>query len=144
MNAILERIVNELEEKGLKDKDLCEFAGIAQSTFATWKQKDREPRAKDISRIAEFLHVSEEYLLKGDKNNARKTKLITPKDERDIAEDLNAIMTKIKDGEDGPLRYNGEEIDEESLQLLEDAISMSLRHLKISNKEKYNPNKNKK
>lgn len=69
---------------------------------------------------------------------------LTTKDERDIAKDLDALMDKIESGEDSPLRYNGEEIDAESKELLRDAIGMSLRHLKIINKEKYNPRKNKK
>lgn len=53
-------------------------------------------------------------------------------------------MAKIRSGEDSPLRYNGQEIDERSLNLLESAIEMSLRDLKTINKEKYNPHKNNK
>ncbi|WP_156043068.1 hypothetical protein [Robinsoniella sp. KNHs210] len=52
-------------------------------------------------------------------------------------------MGKIRSGEDGPLRYNGAEIDPDSLDLLQDAIEMSLRHLKVKNKEIYDPYKNK-
>ncbi|MCI8586867.1 MAG: helix-turn-helix transcriptional regulator [Lachnospiraceae bacterium] len=69
---------------------------------------------------------------------------LTKKDERDIKKDLDSIMEKIETGEDSPLYYNGEEVDKESMELLRDAIGMSLRHLKIINKEKYNPHKNKK
>lgn len=68
---------------------------------------------------------------------------LTQKDERDITKNLNDIMGKIRSGEDAPLRYEGEEIDEESLNLLESAINMTLRQLKRENKEKYNPYKNK-
>ena len=69
---------------------------------------------------------------------------LTARDERDIAKDLDNIMAKIRSGEDSPLRYNGQEIDERSLNLLESAIEMSLRDLKTINKEKYNPHKNNK
>ena len=79
------------------------------------------------------------------KDDAEKAEItLTSKDERDIAKDLDNIMEKIQNGEDGPLRFNGDEIDPESLEFLRDAIGMSLRHLKIINKEKYNPYKNKK
>ena len=40
--------------------------------------------------------------------------------------------------------YNGEEIDTISLSLLENALKSAMEQLKIINKEKYNPNKNKK
>lgn len=89
--------------------------------------------------IADYLDIDIQNIL-----GVASEPQLTARDERDIAKDLDNIMGKIRSGEDGPLRYNGEEIDEESLQLLEDAISMSLRHLKIINKEKYNPYKNKK
>ena len=89
--------------------------------------------------IADYLDVDVQNIL-----GVATPPQLTARDERDIAKDLDNIMSKIQSGEDGPLRYNGEEIDKESLQLLEDAISMSLRHLKIINKEKYNPYKNKK
>lgn len=94
--------------------------------------------------IAEYLDLPMSYLMTGKEESEQQDNILTAKDERDIAKDLNSIMDKIESGEDGPLRYNGEEIDEESLVLLRDAIGMSLRHLKIINKEKYNPNKNKK
>ena len=89
--------------------------------------------------IADYLDVDVQNIL-----GVATPPQLSARDERDIAKDLDNIMSKIQSGEDGPLRYNGEEIDKESLQLLEDAISMSLRHLKIINKEKYNPYKNKK
>ena len=81
---------------------------------------------------------------KGKKELEKNDIVLTTKDNRDIARDLDNIMDKIESGEDGPLYYNDEPIDEESLHLLRDAIGMSLRHLKIINKEKYNPHKNKK
>lgn len=153
MNDVLRRITDELSKQRYKDKDLCDYVGISQSTFSTWKSKDRQPKPDQLPLIAEFLGVTLDYLMTGQKEPARPSLTssatasnpqLTARDERDIAKDLDSIMSKIRSGEEGPLRYNGEEIDEESLQLLEDAIGMSLRHLKIINKEKYNPHKNKK
>lgn len=92
-----------------------------------------------LVKIADYLDVSTNYLMTG-----RELNELNSRDEKDIAKDLENIMNKIKSGEDGPLHYNGEEIDKESLSLLEDAISLGLRSLKTINKEKYNPNKNKK
>ena len=69
---------------------------------------------------------------------------LTARDERDIAKDLDRIMGEIQKGDDGPLYYNGTEIDQASLSLLQNAIEYALRETKKENKEKYNPHKNKK
>lgn len=69
---------------------------------------------------------------------------LTAKDERDIKKDLDNIMGKIRNGEDGPLYYGGTEIDSASLSLLQNAFEYALRETKKENKVKYNPNKNKK
>lgn len=53
-------------------------------------------------------------------------------------------MRDIRNKEDSPLYYNGEEIDETSLGLLEEALESAMKQMKIINKEKFNPNKNKK
>lgn len=45
---------------------------------------------------------------------------------------------------DGPLSYEGEPIPEEDTELLLGQIELMMRRLKPINKEKYNPNKNKK
>lgn len=94
--------------------------------------------------ISQYLDLPISYLMTGEEKPEKKEITLTPKDERDIKKDLDSIMEKIEAGEDSPLYYNGEEVDKESMELLRDAIGMSLRHLKIINKEKYNPRKNKK
>ena len=53
-------------------------------------------------------------------------------------------MGEIKKGNDEPLYYNGIEIDNASIGLLQNAIEYALRETKKENKVKYNPNKNKK
>lgn len=69
---------------------------------------------------------------------------LTAKDEREIGRDLDRIMDEIEKDIDGPLYYNGEPIDDESLELLRKALELGLTKLKQENKVKYNPNKNKK
>lgn len=66
MSDTIQRITELMKERGLKDKDLCEYANIKQSTFATWKQKGRNPKPEYLPDIAEFLGVSEKYLLTGE------------------------------------------------------------------------------
>lgn len=53
-------------------------------------------------------------------------------------------MEKISTGAKGPASYDGEELSPESLELFRGELEIALKRLKLINKEKYNPNKNKK
>lgn len=99
--------------------------------------------ADRLKKIADYLDTSIEYLMTGKNSSLDKAEL-TAKDEREIGRDLDRIMKEIRNGEDGPLFYNGVEIDEKSLILLENAIEYALKESKKENKIKYNPHKNKK
>ena len=99
--------------------------------------------ADRLKKIADYLDTSIEYLMTGKNSSLDKAEL-TAKDEREIGRDLVRIMKEIRNGEDGPLFYNGVEIDEKSLILLENAIEYALKESKKENKIKYNPHKNKK
>lgn len=89
--------------------------------------------------IANYLQVSTEFLMNGVDNDG-----LTDKDNRDIARDMENIRSKLLSGSDGPLYYDGEPIPEEDAELLLGQIELMMRRLKPINKEKYNPNKNKK
>ena len=69
---------------------------------------------------------------------------LNQKDKRDIAKDLDNIMQKLQSGEDGPATFDGQELSPESAELFKIQLESMLTQLKIINKEKYNPNKNKK
>ena len=128
--------------EGLSQSELADKLGLGKSTISMYEVGKREPDFETLESIADLFNVDMNFLL-GKKDSENEFSL-TPKDERDIKKDLDSIMEKIEAGEDSPLYYNGEEVDKESMELLRDAIGMSLRHLKIINKEKYNPHKNKK
>ena len=46
-----------------------------------------------------------------------------------------------KSGQDGPAFYNGVELDNEELELIEQAMELALRSAKMKNKAKYTPKK---
>ena len=128
--------------EGLSQAELAQKIGLGASTISMYEVGKREPDFETLETIADFFNVDMNFLL--GKIGSENRISLTPKDERDIKKDLDSIMEKIETGEDSPLYYNGDEVDKESMELLRDAIGMSLRHLKIINKEKYNPHKNKK
>ena len=119
-------------------KEVADAIGVSPQTFNTWCQGIALPRMGKVQLLADYFNIGKTDLID------ERTEGITPKDERDIAKDLNRIMTEIKKGNNGPLYYNGIEMDDASINLLQNAIEYALRETKKENKVKYNPNKNKK
>ena len=126
------------KEKGYSINRLEKELGFARSYIG--KFKTITPSIDKIQKIADFLDVTTDYLMSGDKaeNN------LTARDNRDIAKDLDSIMAKLSSKEDGPVSYNGENLSDESMDLFKEELEIALKRLKLINKEKYNPNKNKK
>lgn len=140
-----EIFVKLLEKYGLTAYKVSKATGIAGSTFSDWKNGRSNPKQDKLQKIADYFGVSLEYLMTGKEDVVKeKAPELTARDERDIAKDLDRIMGEIQKGDDGPLYYNGIEIDNASLNLLQNAIEYALRETKKENKVKYNPNKNKK
>lgn len=76
--------------------------------------------------------------------NEKNEGTLTPKDNRDIARDLDSIMEKLQSGNDRPASYDGEELSPEAMELFRDELEIALKRLKIINKKKYTPKKYKK
>ena len=140
MYEIFERL---LRQAGVTAYRVSKETGIGASTFSDWKKGRSTPKQEKLQKIADYFGVSVEYLMTGKNSSPDKAEL-TAKDEREIGRDLDRIMKEIRNGEDGPLFYNGVEMDEKSLILLENAIEYALKESKKENKIKYNPHKNKK
>lgn len=139
-----EIFVKLLEKYGITAYKVSKATGIAGSTFSDWKSGRSTPKQDKLQKIADYFGVSVDYLMTGKEETKEKDPALTARDERDIAKDLDHIMGQIQKGDDGPLYYNGVEIDEASIGLLQNAIEYALRETKKENKVKYNPNKNKK
>lgn len=129
-------------------KDLCKQHSIAVTALekelgfgrgSIGKLRNGQTSAERLQKIADYFNVSTDYLLTGIDDDG-----LTIKDNRDIAKDMESIRTKLLNGADGPLSYDGEPITEEDAELLLGQIELMMRRLKPINKEKYNPNKNKK
>ena len=117
--------------------------GVTTATLTSWKQGKYTPKREKLQKIADYFGVGIEYFTGEEKKENSDSSALTPKDERDIAKDVENIRKKLKSGSDGPISYDGEPIPEEDAELLLGQIELVLRRLKPINKEKYNPNKNK-
>lgn len=131
--TLKERIKKLANSEGLSIPRLEEELGFGGGTISRWDKS--VPSADKLAKIADRYNVTVDYLLGRE---------LTEKDERDIARDLDSIRSKLISGDSGPATFDGQELSKESAELFLDEIEIALRRLKIINKEKYNPNKNKK
>lgn len=141
MYEVFERL---LQRHGVTAYRVAKETGVTTATLTNWKNGKYTPKQDKLQKIADFFGVSLQYLMTGEESTQPTAPTLSVKDERDIAKDLDRIMGEIKKGNDEPLYYNGVEIDDASIGLLQNAIEYALRETKKENKVKYNPNKNKK
>mgnify|MGYP005764272711 CR=1 FL=1 len=137
--GLYENVKEAARLKGYSINRLEKELGFARSYIS--KFKNITPSADKIQKIADFLEVSVEYLMTGEQP---KSQQLTSKDMKDITKDVESIMQKLSDKESGPASYDGQDLSPESMDLFKEELEIALKRLKIINKEKYNPNKNKK
>lgn len=140
--TIFERIESLRKSKGISQGKLEKELGFSNGSISKWKTST--PTSERLQKLADYFGVSIEYLMTGKEDSEKKETTLTTKDERDIAKDLENIMNKLKSGEDGPASFDGIDIPEADQELFAGQLELMLRRLKAINKEKYNPNKNKK
>ena len=133
-----------LQKHGVTPYKVAKEAGVTQTALSNWKSGRSTPSSKTLQKVADYFGVTVDYLMTGRNEIKEKAPELTARDERDIKKDLDNIMDKIRNGEDGPLYYGDSEIDSASLSLLQNVFEYALRETKKENKVKYNPNKNKK
>lgn len=133
-----------LEKYNVTTYQVAKATGISTASFSGWKQGKWNFKQDKLQKIAEYFGVSIDFLMTGNEEPEKKETTLTPKDARDIAKDLENIKSKLTSGESGPANYNGQELSPESSELFLEEIEIALKRLKLINKEKYNPNKNKK
>lgn len=135
--TVFERIEKLRKEKNISQGKLEKELGFSNGSISKWKTST--PNPERLQKLATYFGVSIEYLMTGTDKDG-----LNEKDNRDIKKDLDNIMEKLTHKEYGPAAYDGEDLSEESMELFRDELEIALKRLKLINKEKYNPNKNKK
>ena len=139
--TLKERVKTLADKRGISLPTLESELGFGNSTIVKWDKST--PNADKLNAVAKYFDVTMDYLLNGEDDEKISKPTITPKDERDIAKDLENIMNKLTGGEAGPAAYDGQELSPEAAELFRDELEIALKRLKLINKEKYNPKKNK-
>lgn len=66
MSEISDRIEGLLKERGLRRVDIVNGTGLPESTVRSWSNSNKSPSAVTLQKVAEFFHVSLEYLITGE------------------------------------------------------------------------------
>ena len=123
-------------KKGVSCKKAAMDVGLSNSITSKWKKTGATPNSETLQKIASYFGVSVAYLMGAE---TEKTPALTKKDERDIARDVEAIMSRLADG-DG-LMFDGDPMSEDARESMLNAIRLGLEAAKVRNKDKYTPKK---
>lgn len=140
--TLLERVKMLCKEKGISQGKMEKEIGISNGASSKWKSSS--PSMEILQKLSSYFGVTVDYLMTGNNATTKIEHILNEKDKRDIAKDVENIMEKLSNGESGPATYDGEELSSESMELFREELEIALRRLKLINKEKYNPTKNKK
>ncbi|MBQ3257867.1 MAG: helix-turn-helix transcriptional regulator [Oscillospiraceae bacterium] len=92
-----------------------------------------------LVQIAEYLSVSVEYLISGTDSKNEKTPILTKKDERDIARDVERMMEDLSGS--GELMFDGVPMSEEAKAAMAAAMRIGFEEARRRNKATYTPKK---
>lgn len=137
-SIFFERYAELCKSVGETPNSVAKIIGASSGSVTAWKN-GAEPRNTTLSKIADYFSVSTDYLLG---KETEKAPALTKKDERDVAKDLELIMSNLESA-DG-LMFDGNPMSDEARESMRAAIEIGLKTVKILNKETYTPNKHKK
>lgn len=144
MTTLADRLKELRKSKNLTQTDLGKILGVGKTTISMYETNNSTPNDEIKLKIAELFDVSLDYLLgKTDYKKFNPEKL-TDRDKKDIQKDLKNIMDDFRNRKGDQKYYNGVELDDDGLDLMEAAMNIALEQIKIKNKKKYTPNKYKK
>lgn len=133
---LLDRIKALCKENHVSQRKLEQALGFGNGAITKWKSST--PSVDSLQKVANYFNVSLDYLRTG--NPSEKSEIVlTKKDERDIANDLENALSKLSD--ESALMFDGEPLDEETRELLRISLENQFRMAKILAKEKYTPKK---
>ena len=132
--GLYENVKKAANAKGYSINRLEKELGFARSYIG--KFKTITPSVDKIQKIADFLGVSTDYLMTG-KEDVPQAPQLNARDKRDIAKDLESIMEKLNNQEDGPASFDGQDIPEDDRELFAAQLEAMLVRLKKINKDLY-------
>lgn len=136
MSELYNRIGQLCETRGITITEMCRLSGASRGSLTDLK-KDRinTLKAETLKKIADLFEVSIDYLITGEFSETEKSPALTKKDERDIADFMEAL-----EGSD-TLMYYGEPLSEEAKESIRAAMQLGIGAAKLEAKRKFTPKK---
>lgn len=131
--AFVQMIEEELKLRNISKERFYRESGISSATMSQWRKRIYSPSSAAIKKIEEYFGIQ---LSIEQKNNAP---ILTEKDRRDIARDLEAMMAQLESGND--MMFDGDPISDEARASIRNALQMGLEIAKVKNKERFTPKK---
>lgn len=127
------------EQYGLSQKELGQIAGVSDKAVSTWEQGIKEPRMGAIQKIADHFGIQKSNIIEDNGLQCQSVPL-TPRDERQIAADLEKMLADL-DRKNSMAAMGGTVEDDEDRELLKASLQATMRLAKKIAKEKYTPKK---
>lgn len=144
MATFAERLKSERLNLNLKQNELAEKLFLDRTSISKYETGKQIPETPTLEKLANFFDVSVDYLLGKTEYRKFNPDKLNDRDKKDIQKDLKNIMDDFRNKKGDPKYYNGVELDDDGLDLMEAAMNIALEQIKIKNKKKYTPNKYKK
>lgn len=138
-------------KRGMEQVELANLLNRkSSSSISEWEKGKYTPKAGVLNDIAKIFNVSLSELMESDiehsisfvNEKSEPYYALTPKDERDIAKDLEEMIAELSNN-GGSLAFSkdDEEFDEETRELLIASLEQSLRIAKMEAKKRFTPKK---
>ncbi len=124
-------------EKGVKPGRAADEIGISRATVTNWKKNGYSPRETVMRKVADYFDVSVDSLL--NTPETQKAPTLNKKDERDIARRLEETLNLLESSD--ALMFDGEPLDQESMDLLKTSLQNQYTLAKQIAKKKFTPKK---
>ena len=130
------------KELGLTMKQVAEAVGVSEATVSRWESGQIANMRRDrISTYAKVLQVRPTFIMTGeiDSPETQKAPTLNKKDERDIARRLEETLNLLESSD--ALMFDGEPLDQESMDLLKTSLQNQYTLAKKIAKQKFTPKK---
>ncbi|WP_438431973.1 helix-turn-helix domain-containing protein [Gorillibacterium sp. sgz500922] len=126
----------------LTQDEMADLLGVKRARYNAWENNIARPDLDMIGKLAEVHGVSVDFLLGRSSDSqpaAAAAGTLVPREERDIAKDLEKMMNDLESKE--ALSFHGEAMDEQTKELLRISLENSMRLAKQLSKQKFTPHK---
>ena len=132
--SILYKTIEDLcAQKGVNITEMCRDAKVPRSALSDYKQGRKQSISiKNLEKIADYFAVSIDLL-------TGRTAQITPRDNADIAKDMQRMMESLEHGD--TLMFDGDPLSDEAKESILAAMKLGLEAAKVKNKERFTPKK---